>query len=166
MTQIFTPRPAFAASDDSASGSFAMPDTASNSGSPTNYSSEIARRPVEIPSSSSGYGLSQPTDSTLTVGRNIQLTGQISTCDKLIVEGYIEAELDSCREIDVTATGTFKGSAEIETATISGIFEGSLTVRHRLTVKKGARIDGTVQYREMEVEPGAIITGTVSLFES
>ena len=148
-------------SSNDAGGGYTLPSrTATNAPS---YASEIARRPMELPSSSKvGYGLAQPSDSTLTVGRNIQLIGQISTCEKLIVEGRIEADVDSCREIEIASSGTFKGSAEIETATISGIFKGDLVVRHRLTIRKGGRVEGSIKYREIELEPGAIIKGSIS----
>lgn len=160
MSQPTLPRPVFAASDERSEGGYTMP--AAPSAQTPSYSGEIARRNMEIPTSSNtGYGLSQPSDSTLTVGRNIHLNGQISACDKLIVEGRIEADVSACREIEITGTGTFKGSAEIENATIAGLFEGDLTVRHRLTIRKGGRIEGSVKYREMEVEPGGLIKGSV-----
>ncbi|MGZ0247735.1 MAG: bactofilin family protein, partial [Alphaproteobacteria bacterium] len=76
---------------------------------------------------SSPSNLSSPEGKKLIVGREIELSGNISACDKLVVEGRVEAELQDCRQIEIAATGTFKGSAAIDMAEISGNFEGTLT---------------------------------------
>jgi cytoskeletal protein CcmA (bactofilin family) len=101
---------------------------------------------------------------TLVVGREISLAGQIAACDKLVVEGRVEAELEHCRQLDVSATGFFKGSADIDEAEISGRVEGNLVVRKRLRVRSTARIKGSVTYSQIEVEAGGEIVGDVQLY--
>jgi cytoskeletal protein CcmA (bactofilin family) len=100
---------------------------------------------------------------TLVVGREISLSGQIAACDKLVVEGRVEAELDKCRQLEITPTGFFKGSAEIDEAEISGRFEGSLTVNKRLRIRARARIKGNLRYGQIEIEAGGEISGDVQL---
>jgi len=68
-------------------------------------------------------------ESKLTVGPNIKLKGvEITDCDTLVVEGSVEATMDS-RVIQISERGSFKGSAEIDIAEIRGHFEGNLTAR-------------------------------------
>jgi cytoskeletal protein CcmA (bactofilin family) len=98
---------------------------------------------------------------TLVVGREISLSGQIAACDKLVVEGRVEAELDQCRQLDIGPTGFFKGDANIDEAEICGRFEGSLTVQKRLRVRSTARIRGSLSYGQIEVEAGGEITGDI-----
>ena len=50
----------------------------------------------------------------LIVGRDIALSGSINACEKLIVEGRVEANIADCQEIEITETGTFVGQAEID----------------------------------------------------
>ena len=45
----------------------------------------------------------------LTVGREITLSGEITSCDKLIIEGSVEANLNNCRDVEIAETGLFKG---------------------------------------------------------
>src|SRR5215470_3929255 len=53
-------------------------------------------------------------ESKLTVGPNIKLKGvEITDCDTLVVEGSVEATMDS-RVIQISERGAFKGSAEID----------------------------------------------------
>lgn len=103
---------------------------------------------------------------TLVVGREISLAGQIAACDKLVVEGRVEAELEHCRQLDVAPTGFFKGSADIDEAEICGRVEGNLVVRKRLRVRSTARIKGSVTYGQIEVEAGGEIVGDVQLYRS
>jgi cytoskeletal protein CcmA (bactofilin family) len=55
----------------------------------------------------------------------------------------------------------FRGSAEIDTADVSGRFEGDLTVRSRLVIRSTGRIVGTVRYGQIEIERGGIISGEI-----
>jgi len=97
----------------------------------------------------------------LIVGREIRLNGHISACERLIVEGTVEAALTDCRTIEVADAGTFKGSAQVESAEISGRFEGTLTVRERLLIHSSGRVTGTVHYGRIEIEQGGEINGDV-----
>jgi len=102
----------------------------------------------------------------LIVGREIALSGQISACDKLVVEGRVEANMSECREIEVAESGTFKGEAEIEIAEIAGKFEGSITARELLIVRSTGRVTGTVRVGRLEVERGGEIDGNIQVLRA
>lgn len=97
----------------------------------------------------------------LIVGKGISLDGKISSCDRLIVEGKVEAELQDCHTVEITETGTFKGAAEIAGAEISGHYDGSLTVRENLLIRNTGRVTGTVRYGKLHIEDGGEINGDV-----
>ncbi len=100
----------------------------------------------------------------LIVGREIFLNGEINSCDRLVVEGRVEANMKDCREIEIAETGTFKGQAEIDRADVSGVFEGDLTAREHLVVRSTGRITGKVRFGELEIERGGQIVGDVQVF--
>ncbi len=95
----------------------------------------------------------------LVVARDITLTGNISSCNTLVIEGVVEAEKFSGNRMDILGCGLFSGTAEVRDCVIAGRFEGKLTVRGRLTVKSTGRIAGNVEYGALEVETGAKIEG-------
>ena len=97
----------------------------------------------------------------LIVGREISLSGEITSCDRLVVEGSVEANLANCREIEIAESGLFKGSATIEEAEVRGRFEGSLTVRKRLIIRASGKVTGSVRYGQLEVEAGGQLTGEI-----
>jgi len=102
----------------------------------------------------------------LTVGRDIILSGEITSCDVLVVEGRVEATLSNSHAIEISATGHFKGKAEIDEADINGSFDGTLSVRSRLLVRATGKVTGTVRYGQLEVERGGEVTGDVQLVSS
>ena len=102
----------------------------------------------------------------LIVGRDIELNGKISSCEKLVVEGKVEANISECREIEIAETGTFVGEAEIEVAEISGSFEGTINARDLLIVRSTGYITGTIRFGRLEVERGGRIQGDVEVLKS
>ena len=100
-------------------------------------------------------------ESKLTVGPNIKLKGvEITDCDTLVVEGSVEATMDS-RVIQISERGSFKGSAEIDIAEIRGQFEGSLIVRQKLVIYATGKVTGKVRYGKIVVEEGGQLSGDV-----
>ena len=100
---------------------------------------------------------------TLVVGRDIRLSGEISACQRLVVEGSVEADLTDTRTLEIADTGHFRGSAVVGTCVVSGSFDGELTVSGLLAVRAGGRVGGAIRYAEIEVERGGRITGRADL---
>jgi cytoskeletal protein CcmA (bactofilin family) len=137
----------------------AMPPRASDlarAGDPVRPA-EALRRPVDLTNQPKPDGEMR----RLSVGREITLSGEINSCDKLFIEGSVEANLTNCREVDIAESGLFKGSASIEDAEVRGRFEGNLTVRKRLLIKATGRVSGTIRYGQIEIECGGHISGDI-----
>lgn len=99
--------------------------------------------------------------SRLIVGPNIKLKGvEITDCDTLVVEGTVEATMDS-RGIQIMANGAFKGSADIDIAEIHGQFDGNLTVRDKLVIFSQGKVNGTIRYGKVIIEEGGQLSGDV-----
>ncbi len=117
----------------------------------------VESMPPKIRTDSSRHG--DMDSKKLVVGRDICLNGEITSCERLIVEGRIEVTLSDARFIDVAPTGFFKGNAEVKEADISGRFDGELVATERLTVRAGGKISGSVRYGSIVIEPGGEVTG-------
>lgn len=97
----------------------------------------------------------------LVVGRDISLSGEIKACEKLIVDGQVEADLKDCKVLQINASGLYAGAAVVDQAEISGRFEGELTVRGRLVLRATGRISGQLCYNDIEIERGGKVVGTL-----
>jgi cytoskeletal protein CcmA (bactofilin family) len=109
---------------------------------------------------------SESDDRRLVVGRDIRLTGEITACDKLVVEGHVEITLPGAGVIEIAPSGFFKGKAEVQEADISGRFEGDLIAKDRLIVRAGGRISGTIRYGNIVIESGGEISGDMQSIDA
>ena len=106
-------------------------------------------------------GMAQEGGSKLIVGPNIKLKGvEITDCDTLVVEGLVEATMDS-RVIQIAEQGAFRGSAEIDVAEIRGEFNGNLTVRQKLVIYSTGKVTGTIRYGKLVIEEGGQLEGEI-----
>ena len=99
---------------------------------------------------------------TLLVGQAIKVKGQIESCQNLVVEGRVEAEL-AAKSLTVLKGGLVKGTAEVDKADIAGRFEGTLTVHGALAIKGSDKATGRIRYQRITIEGGGEIAGDVSV---
>lgn len=124
------------------------------------------RKPQEHPRAAhvgNGNGNGGAEAKRLIVGRDIVLNGAIHSCDKLVVEGRVEASLSDCHEMEIAETGTFKGEAAVDVALVSGRFQGTLVARELLLVRAKGSVSGNVRFARLEVERGGEIEGEVAV---
>ena len=104
-------------------------------------------------------------EAKLIVGPDIKMKGvEISDCDTLVVEGRIEATLDS-RVLEISEKGVFHGTVAVDNAEVHGKLEGELTVRKQLVVHATGRISGKIRYARLKVEEGAELSGDISVLD-
>lgn len=102
------------------------------------------------------------TTSKLIVGPDIKLKGaEITDCDTLIVEGRVEASMDS-RVIQISERGVFAGKVGIDLAEIRGCFEGELTARKQLLICATGKVSGKIRYGKLAIEEGGELSGDVA----
>ena len=134
------------------------------------FQPDIPRRIPDIPGPSSrrvDRPMGDPGDPRrLVVGRDICLKGEITACDKLVVEGVVEVALSGARAIEVAPTGHFTGNADVAEADISGRFDGELLARERLIVRAGGHVKGTVRYGRIVIESGGEVSGDMRTLDS
>ena len=100
--------------------------------------------------------------SKLIVGPDIKLRGaEITDCDTLVVEGRVEAAMDS-RVIQIAENGVFVGKVCIDVAEIRGCFEGELTARKQLVIHSTGHVNGKIRYGKITVEEGGELLGDVA----
>jgi cytoskeletal protein CcmA (bactofilin family) len=99
--------------------------------------------------------------SKLIVGPDIKLKGaEITDCDTLVVEGRVEAAMDS-RVIQIAQQGVFCGTVGIDLAEIHGRFEGELTARKQLVIHATGKVTGKIRYGKLQIEEGGELSGDI-----
>lgn len=121
-----------------------------------------AQAPQQQPARAEESTGGQTQGSRLIVGPDIKLKGvEITDCDTLVVEGRVEASMDS-RVIQIAEAGVFSGTVSIDVAEIRGCFEGDLTARKQLVIYSTGRVSGNIRYGKIRIEEGGELSGDVS----
>jgi cytoskeletal protein CcmA (bactofilin family) len=141
--------------------SSAQPSVAKPAGS-----NPVGMPPSAAPASAPGQTVSDAPEvsggSKLIVGQKIKLKGEIADCDTLVVEGQVEATMES-RVIQIAESGTFKGSVQVEVAEINGTFDGDLTARQKLVIHSTGKVTGTIRFGKIVIEEGGQLSGDVQV---
>ncbi len=115
-------------------------------------------RTLQSTASSSSSTASQAAN--LHVGRGLKLEGKIQSCDSLVIEGDVQATIES-GTLTITESGDVRGDATVDEAEVNGKFDGTLTVKKCLTINSSGRVTGTVRYGELKVEQGGQVSGEI-----
>ena len=140
----------------------ATPANESRSDSPT-AAADVASTVAVTASGTGTVSEDGPRDtgSRLIVGPDVKLKGaEILDCDTLVVEGRVEATMDS-RVIRIAENGSFAGTVGIDVAEVRGRFEGELTARSQLVIHATGRVSGKIRYGKILIEEGGEISGDV-----
>src|SRR5262245_45032598 len=120
----------------------------------------VVEKPVEHPQPA------ERREARLTVGPEIKMKGaEIIDCDTLVVEGRLEATLDT-RVLQIAENGSFNGVVSVDVAEIHGRLDGELTARKQLIVHGTARLSGKIRYQKIQVSEGAEISGEMAVLDS
>jgi cytoskeletal protein CcmA (bactofilin family) len=102
---------------------------------------------------------------TVIVGRGVSFSGEVRSCDRLIVEGNIEGNIEDCENITIAETGAFDGNASASIVDVRGRFTGDLVVRERLLIRAGGRVFGRIGYEKIEIDDGGQISGEIQVLQ-
>ena len=106
--------------------------------------------------------LEESKGSRLIVGPDIKLKGaEITDCDTLVVEGRVEASMDS-RVMQIAENGSFHGTVGVDIAEIRGRFDGELTCRKQLVIHPTGKVAGKIRYGRIVIEEGGEVAGDVA----
>lgn len=123
---------------------------------------EPVTRPVNPPSEPVANEPRRDSGKRMHIGQDISISGEITTCDVLVIDGHVDAKVRECGRLEIGPAGTLHGDIEVKNAEIGGHFDGKLNVTDRLTVRGTGRVSGTVRYGRLEVTVGGQLRGDIA----
>lgn len=127
----------------------------------TGFPIDIGRRGDLAAGSGRSDASSPGREKNLIIGKDVRLKGEVTSCDKLVVEGEVEILLSGCRSLHIGPSGVFRGKAIVSDADIAGRFEGEIETKERLAVRASGRISGKVRYGQITIDAGGQVTGEI-----
>ncbi len=125
------------------------------------FNPQIPRRVADIPGPGTVRGSDDVEGKRLVVGKQVRIHGEISGCERLVVDGHVDAKVSGVKTLEVTATGTFKGSSEVDSAAIAGTYDGDLKVNGHLEIAASGVVTGKVSYKTIAVANGGRLQGAI-----
>lgn len=97
------------------------------------------------------------------IGRQTEITGDVSFSGGLHVEGRIKGNISSSGDksstLSVAEAGVVEGNVKVPSVVVNGRIVGEVRASERLTLGAKARIVGDVRYRVLQMEAGALVNG-------
>lgn len=106
-------------------------------------------------------GDTQDNAGNILIGTDVTIQGVLVVPNRAVVNGAIEGEV-TAKELVVGPTGRIVGHARTERADIHGQVHKTLEVSQSLVLRSTGRVVGLVQYRELEIERGGLVEGTMN----
>jgi len=103
------------------------------------------------------------------IGRNLHFVGDLTFRNGLRLDGRIEGNVvgvaDEKNLIVLSEHSEIDGRVEAYDAVINGTVKGDLVVTHFLELQSKARILGTIRYRHLRMECGAVLEGKLECLD-
>lgn len=99
------------------------------------------------------------------IEKNTAIKGDITSEADFRIDGKIEGNIKTSGKVVIGINGIIKGKIECVNADIEGTFDGELHVSELLSLKKTAKIDGTVNITRLAIEPGACFNAACTMVE-
>lgn len=157
------PQSAMPESDATVASKAASSQSAASSTSLAESPASVSGKEIAAPVNKNASIAESVSDARLIVGPDVKLKGaEILDCDTLVVEGRVEATMDS-RVIRIAENGSFAGKVSIDIAEIHGKFEGELTARSQLIIHSTGRVSGTIRFGTLVVDEGGELCGEINV---
>ena len=100
-------------------------------------------------------------DGIVIVGRGTRITGEITDCFRLEIQGVVEGTIVADALV-IHAGGSVTGRLQANHAEVRGNFNGQLQIAELLDVRSTGRVEGELAYGKLAVAMGGHISGNVT----
>jgi len=99
------------------------------------------------------------------IADNVEIVGDVIFSGGLRVDGSIKGNVrnkdDERALLVLSEQGRIEGSVKTHDAVVNGTIVGDLTVGHFLELQANARVTGNITYRQLQMDCGASVDGTL-----
>ena len=97
------------------------------------------------------------------IGEGTVLNGEINSGGDIRVDGILKGSVKVEGKLVLGPSGKIEGDVECGQAIIAGELKAKITSKNLLTLKSSAKLYGDIFSGKLEIEPGAIFTGSCSM---
>ena len=115
--------------------------------------------------STPSYRMPEPeTRNTATIGKGVQIIGQILTKEDLYVDGNVEGSIESQdTKVTIGPNGRVQASIRAREVVILGKVKGNVEAVDKVDLRKDAELTGDIKSGRISIEDGAIFKGSIDI---
>lgn len=100
------------------------------------------------------------------VADNVEISGDLAFTDGLRIDGKVLGNIANRSGqkglLVLSEKGRIEGNVTVHDAVINGTIVGDVTVEHFLELQPRARVTGDIRYRQLQMDCGASVSGTLT----
>lgn len=103
------------------------------------------------------------------IAEDVEIVGDVHFSSGMRVDGRIKGHVTGrpgeARKgslLVLSDKGRIEGSVRCQDAVVNGCIDGDLEVAHFLELQSRARVTGTIRYRQLQMDVGAVVRGQVT----
>ena len=104
---------------------------------------------------------------TTLVGADSEISGNVAFGQGCHVAGVVTGDVTAAgkekSEVSVAEGGRVEGNVEADRVLIQGTVVGDLRCRGKLTLTASARIEGSIEFGQIQIEKGAMVKGNLAM---
>jgi cytoskeletal protein CcmA (bactofilin family) len=94
------------------------------------------------------------------IGPRVQLKGELSGAEPVVVEGSIEGSVRLTAELRVATGGTVKADVSAHTLVVAGEVIGDCQATEKVVIEASGRLTGNIKAPRIVIAEGATFRGT------
>ena len=99
-------------------------------------------------------------DGHVLIGKGTKVTGDISNCTLVEVQGILEGSVIADTVI-IRDGGGFKGVLQTDQAEVHGVLEGTAVVHELLDIRANGNVQGDLTYGRIAISEGGFVSGSL-----
>jgi len=95
------------------------------------------------------------------IGDGVSFKGSISAPDEAVIEGQFDGDL-TVGNLLIGQTGRVTGTIKADRVDVKGELNKDISTRQLLIVRSTGKVNGTLEYGEIEIERGGQVRGNMT----
>jgi cytoskeletal protein CcmA (bactofilin family) len=105
-----------------------------------------------------------PGEATATIGKSVQIRGEVKGQEDLVVEGLVEGTITlSENKLTIGASARVTANVAAKDVVVQGHLQGDIHAAGRVELRSGSNVNGDIRAARLSVEDNAIFSGKVEL---
>lgn len=99
------------------------------------------------------------------VAQGMRIEGELKSQGSIRIDGMISGKVHTAQELLIGANAQVEADVIADSAIISGVVRGNVTVKNSLTITETGKVLGNVNCTAITIRPGAYFSGNCRMSE-